>query len=100
MKNVRLSQEEIDIIKSTAEEIFGKDIEVYIFGSRADLNKKGGDIDIYIECPMEVSLAEKLKFLAKLELRGIERKVDLVIKTPKSLQKPIFEEARQKGVKL
>jgi len=46
---VRLSEYEIRTIKETAKEIFGKDVKVYIFGSRADLTKKGGDIDIFIE---------------------------------------------------
>jgi len=46
---VRLSEYEIRIIKETAKEIFGKGAKVYIFGSRADLTKKGGDIDIFIE---------------------------------------------------
>ncbi|MCX7760122.1 MAG: nucleotidyltransferase domain-containing protein [Hydrogenothermaceae bacterium] len=100
MSKVRLSKEDIAIIKTTAKEIFGEDIKIYIFGSRANLNKKGGDIDIYIESPKEVSLQEKVKFLAKLELRGIERKVDLVIKTPQSPKKSIFQEAKQKGVEI
>ena len=46
---VRLSEYEIRTIKETAKEIFGNNAKVYIFGSRADLTKKGGDIDIFIE---------------------------------------------------
>ncbi len=38
--SVRLSEDEIRVIKETAEEIFGNDTKVYIFGSRADLTKK------------------------------------------------------------
>ncbi len=37
---VRLSKDEIRVIKQTAKEIFGKKTKVYIFGSRADLTKK------------------------------------------------------------
>lgn len=99
MKNkVRLTEKEITIIKETAKEIFGSDAKVYIFGSRAVLNKKGGDIDIYIETDKKTSLQDELKFLAKLEIKGIERKVDLVVKNPYKKEKSIFKEAKEKGV--
>jgi len=96
-KKVRLSDEEISIIKEIATQVFGKDIKVYIFGSRADLTKRGGDIDIFIETDKEVSLKDELNFLSKLEIKGIERKVDLIVKAPNRKHKPIFDEAK-KGV--
>lgn len=95
---VRLSEEEIKIIKEAAKEIFGENAKVYIFGSRTDLNKKGGDIDIFIETDKNVSLEEELKFLAKLEIKGIERKVDLVVKTPYKKEKTIYKTAKETGV--
>ena len=98
MNKLRLSEEEIKIIKETAKEVFGENTKVYIFGSRADLNKKGGDIDIYIETQDKTSVKKELKFLAKLELNGIERKVDLIVKDPYKKEKPIFKEAKTKGV--
>ncbi len=97
-KKVRLSDKEIKIIKETAKEIFGSNAKVYIFGSRADLNKKGGDIDIFIETNKKTPLQDELKFLAKLEIKGIERKVDLVVKNPYKKEKSIFKEAKEKGV--
>jgi hypothetical protein len=39
---VRLEPEEIRRIKETALEVFGEGIDIYIFGSRADLSKKVG----------------------------------------------------------
>jgi hypothetical protein len=39
-KRIRLKDEEIEIIKEVAIEIFGEDAKVYIFGSRVDLTKK------------------------------------------------------------
>ncbi|WP_029522449.1 nucleotidyltransferase domain-containing protein [Persephonella sp. KM09-Lau-8] len=97
-KRVRLSQNEIKIIKNLAKEIFGENSKVYIFGSRADLSKKGGDIDILIETDKKTSLQEELKFLAQIEIKGIERKVDLIVKNPYKKEKSIFKEAKEKGV--
>jgi predicted nucleotidyltransferase len=97
-KRIRLKDEEIEIIKEVAIEIFGEDAKVYIFGSRVDLTKKGGDIDIFIETQKEVSLNQEIEFLAKLELKGIERSVDVLIKAKNRDNKPIFEEAKRTGV--
>ncbi|ACG57833.1 DNA polymerase beta domain protein region [Hydrogenobaculum sp. Y04AAS1] len=97
-RRIRLKDEEIEIIKEVAIEIFGEDAKVYIFGSRVDLTKKGGDIDIFIETQKEVSLNQEIDFLAKLELKGIERSVDVLIKAKNRDNKPIFEEAKRTGV--
>ena len=97
-KRIRLKDEEIEIIKEVAIEIFGEDAKVYIFGSRVDLTKKGGDIDIFIETQKEVSLNQEIEFLAKLEIKGIERSVDVLIKAKNRDNKPIFEEAKRTGV--
>ena len=97
-KRIRLKDEEIEIIKEAAIEIFGEDVKVYIFGSRIDLTKKGGDIDIFIETQKEVSLNQEIDFFAKLELKGIERSVDVLIKAKNRDNKPIFEEAKRTGV--
>jgi Nucleotidyltransferase domain. len=97
-KRIRLKDEEIEIIKEVAIDIFGEDAKVYIFGSRVDLTKKGGDIDIFIETQKEISLNQEIEFLAKLELKGIERSVDVLIKAKNRDNKPIFEEAKRTGV--
>ena len=97
-RRIRLKDEEIEIIKEVAIEIFGEDVKVYIFGSRVDLTKKGGDIDIFIETQKEVSLNQEIDFFAKLELKGIERSVDVLIKAKNRDNKPIFEEAKRTGV--
>ena len=49
--NIRLTDKELKAIKDTARQVFGKDIRVWIFGSRVNPELKGGDIDIYIEIP-------------------------------------------------
>jgi predicted nucleotidyltransferase len=100
MRGIRLSEEEIEKIKDIVKEVFGDDIEIYIFGSRARLDKKGGDIDILIKTNKEVSTNEKLTFLARLELKGIERKVDLLVISPKTKFKDIHREALDTGVKI
>ncbi len=97
---LRLSEEEIKIIKDTAKKVFGESVSVFIYGSRTDLNKKGGDIDILIKTEKEISLKKQLNFLAELELKGIERKCDLLILSKNSKIKSIHKTALETGVKI
>ncbi len=99
---VRLSNQQLTAIKESVKSVLGENVQIYIFGSRADLNKKGGDIDILV-ISKDIS-SEKEKFSAKMEiLRNLykklgERKIDLII-TNKP-EKDIEKIAVKKGVKI
>ena len=45
---MRLSQHQLAAIRTTATEVFGEQADVWLFGSRVDDRKKGGDIDLLI----------------------------------------------------
>ena len=63
MKSARLTPEEIEAIIETAKEVFENDVKVWLFGSRIDLAKRGGDIDLYIETPFKGDIQQKLRVL-------------------------------------
>jgi len=93
---VRLTSKEIEIIKNKSLKIFGE-CEVYIFGSRIDESKKGGDIDIYIIPQNRENLFSKkakLKFVLE-EL--LYKPVDVVISKDKNR---FIEKEALKGVKI
>lgn len=83
-----------------AKKYFGEHIKLYLFGSRVDDEKKGGDIDLFLELNTDISIEIEMKFLAALTKNVTERKVDLVVKTPSSQPQPIFDTARNTGVRL
>jgi predicted nucleotidyltransferase len=61
------------------------DGEVYLFGSRVDDTKKGGDIDILVfseESPFKVSQDVSVKFFMECE-----EKIDVVVINPNKLTK-------------
>ena len=66
---MRLKKEEIKTIKDTIKK-FDKSAKIYLFGSRIDDNKRGGDIDILIDSP-KIGFKELIKIKGILELLAI-----------------------------
>ncbi len=77
---MRLTKKYQQIIKTKAKEFFGKDSSVYLFGSRVDDNKRGGDIDLFIDtCPGDKNFENKIKFIMSLKSVLGEQKFDVVL---------------------
>lgn len=100
VKKVRLSLEEIRIIKKYARKYFGDKIKMILFGSRVNIEKRGGDIDLCIESSQKFPLQAKISFLAELKEELDDQKVDLILKTPKIPHKDIFSYIQKEGVEL
>jgi uncharacterized protein len=96
---MRITRDTATIIRDTATELFGAPVR--LFGSRLDDQKRGGDIDLYVETDLTAEDAEKrrLSMLARLARRLGERKIDLVVKTADG-ELPIHAIARSEGVVL
>jgi len=95
---VRLTKDEINLIKSKIREIINGDI--YIFGSRTDNSKKGGDVDIYIVPFENMDVMQKIKISNEIKSAlefDLMMNVDVVISKDKN--SPIEKEAL-KGVKI
>jgi predicted nucleotidyltransferase len=99
MENIRLTPYEIKAIKETAKEVFGEEVKLWLFGSRLDITKRGGDIDLYIETEEGYNVKKLLEFLAKLYLRIGERKIDVILEK-EGCTKEIAVEAKSRGVRL
>ncbi len=96
---VRLSDQQIKAIKDAVQQIFGNEAKVYIFGSRAVSDKKGGDIDIMVLAPdLQDKYRKKIQLLTELYKRLGERKIDLIITD--SIKSDIEKEAVERGVLL
>jgi predicted nucleotidyltransferase len=97
---MRLSQENIFLIKNSVKEIFDENSKVFLFGSRTDDQKKGGDIDLYIETQIKNDLLQKkLKLINTLHKILGEQKIDIVINNFTS-NKYIYEVAKHEGIQL
>jgi len=92
---MRLNQVQIDFIKKLAVKHFGQETTVYLFGSRTDDNKKGGDIDLFVNCANEAALTleAKIHFLAELKTKIGDRKIDVVFDNANTRKKKNFYRA-------
>ena len=99
---MRLTSEQITIIKAAVAEHFGADAIVMLFGSRIDDSKRGGDIDLYIESPrpLQDPVVKNSRLNATLQMKLGEQKIDIVAWSPGQQLLPIHEEAKRTGVRL
>ncbi len=114
---MRLTPAQIDTIRQAATTAFGQGTSVWLFGSRVDDTKKGGDIDLLV-CPSTrtsdagtnstnftgtakppTGFMQKIKMLNLLEQQLGERKIDIVVEHPQDLR-PIVEVAHTTGIRL
>jgi predicted nucleotidyltransferase len=94
---MRLSDFEIATIKEIFHRVFGEG-QVYLFGSRVDDSKRGGDIDLYLILSDAGKMDKKSVFILKLEDSLGPQKIDIVM--AKDSNRPIEQEALRHGIRL
>ncbi|KHD08612.1 hypothetical protein PN36_02605 [Candidatus Thiomargarita nelsonii] len=101
---MRLTQQEIQIIKSSVREVMGEDASAWLFGSRVDDSKRGGDIDLFIEADLpdpRTRVQKNSQLWAKLQLRLGEQRIDIIIAAAQSEEQKLIERmARETGIRL
>lgn len=100
---MRLKQKEIDAIKEITRAVFGTQATVMLFGSRTDDIKRGGDIDLYIQCNHTISDTEqyrlKIKFLVRLKEIIGDQKIDVLINSGQQTNS-IYTSVKKQGILL
>ena len=94
---MRISAEQRDKILDVVRRHMGAEAHVWIFGSRADDRKRGGDIDLYVEARPGDYLSE-VRCRSELE-DFFDQRVDLVVNDFSS-DKPIYRIAKAQGIEL
>lgn len=97
---MRLTPEQIALIRTAAAQLAGSAARVWLFGSRVRDDARGGDVDLMLELNEEV--AEPAQLSARLAARVSRamhgRKVDVLIKAPNLLTLPIHAVALAEGI--
>jgi len=96
---MRLTNHEIHSIKKAFLESF-EEGQIYLFGSRVDDTKRGGDIDLYL-CPSKKFDDERVRrrdFLIRLDEYIGEQKIDAIM--AKDATRLIEKVAMRDGIEL
>jgi len=99
---MRLTSSQVQTIKTTVTRVFGFPYRLWLFGSRVDEQKRGGDIDLFIETDEIIpNRAETIcRVYGALIMALGDRKLDVIIKDAHTENVPIFDMARRTGVML
>lgn len=96
---MRLSTSQIETIRAAAQQNFGAEASVWLFGSRVDDTKRGGGgVDLYVESTQTNTLLSALRCKIALE-DSLDLHVDLIVKEH-GKDKPIYQLAKTQGIQL
>ncbi len=95
---MRLTEDERLLIKSIIAKTFGADAGIWLFGSRLDSTKRGGDVDLYVESSVEDTYSARLRAIQDLE-NALPYPIDLVIREH-GRDLPIYRIAQTQGIRL
>lgn len=108
LNNIRLLPAEIEGIAAACEEVFEKNqipsdgIKLLLYGSRTDIKRKGGDIDLLLEVPsLYFSSCQnlQLRLLSTIKEKIGDQKIDLLIRN-QNARLTTFEKIALKNKKL
>ena len=92
-KKMRLTTEQINTIVTTSRTVAGVDTLVWLYGSRLDDTRHGGDIDLLIEQATAISLLDRARIKTLLEQR-LNLPVDILVKNPCAEENPFVSMVR------
>lgn len=99
---MRLTQQQIETIRTLATQVAGEKASLRVFGSRIDDHARGGDLDLLLslEDPVDQPVVMAATLAARVSRTLHGRKVDVVILAPNLTRQPIHDIALQEGILL
>jgi len=101
---MRITDFQLSRICRESQKCFGLNSRVWLFGSRVDDSKKGGDIDLYVEPEIQepIELVDaKLNFMLKMHQVLGDQKIDLVLHRAHCKRDlPVYRIAKETGERL
>jgi hypothetical protein len=96
---MRLTENQIGLIRQLARQVAGSQCVVRVFGSRLDDAAQGGDLDLMLELPESVDnpalMAAQMSARVSRAMHG--RKVDVLLSAPNLMRLPIHDMAFKEG---
>lgn len=95
---MRLTADQAEAIRQQVHKHMSQQSRIWLFASRADDGRRGGDVDLYVEPESAPSLIQSLQCKSALA-EALDLNVDLVVRQP-AQDLPIYRIARRDGVLL
>lgn len=96
---MRITPEQVAIIIQTTRSFVGQDASVWLYGSRLDDTRRGGDVDLLIESAPAAGFLERARIKNRLE-QVLQLPVDLMATSLGAQESPFIVIARANAVKL
>lgn len=96
---MRLTPAQIDTIKSTATAVLGDGVQVWLYGSRLDDQRRGGDVDLLVQTARKASVMDRARFKYQVE-STLQLPVDVLMVQTGQNASPFETIARSKAVEL
>lgn len=93
---MRIRSEEVEIIKEAVKRL-DPHARIFLYGSRVDPKRKGGDIDLLI-LSQQLKSIDSLKILKRIYERMEEQKIDILIAS--ETKDPFVQIALEQGIEL
>lgn len=91
---MRLKSHEVQAIISVFQPILSRSNgRLFLFGSRVDDAKKGGDIDLLLVVPqasIDLIKSDKIKLINSLQMLIGEQRIDVTVASPESMKSDPF----------
>jgi predicted nucleotidyltransferase len=100
---MRLTEAQVKAIRESFSLYFMKGDKIWLFGSRVDDSKKGGDIDLYVETNYDdlfIVTKKEIEFVTNLKKIIGDQKIVVVNVLSQNQQLSIYAEAKNTGVQL
>lgn len=99
---MRVSEEQVRIIRKEVARQLGPEARVRLFGSRLDDARRGGDIDLLVESPdrLEEPALTAARLSARIGRALSGQKIDVILRAPNLKELPIHAIAMAEGVLL
>ena len=95
---MRLTSDQAEAIRVRIRGCMGAQARIWLFGSRVDDNRRGGDVDLYVEPETAPDLVASLRCKSALS-DVLDLNVDLIVQQP-GRDLPIYRIAKRSGVAL
>lgn len=103
---MRMTPQQAETVRMFAHRHFGENAALWLFGSRVDDSKKGGDYDFLVETNLSDAdeiIERKIALLAELQgtAQFEDEKIDIIVKRRDSpFEMPIYQIAKHEGVRI